>query len=98
MSKLACHSQLPTSDFDIQNFMDINADNRRQTSLNDKRIHNVNYVRHVLRRFFGSHTKKSSFDETSYEQSPNNRTENLTSPILNQPCLEYDKHAKFTGK
>jgi len=98
MSKSPCHSQLLTSDFDIQNIMDINSDNRRQPSLNDKRIHNVNYVRHVLRRFFGSHNKKSSFDDTYSEHSPKILTENLRSPILIQPCLQYDKHRKFTGK
>ncbi|CAF3047800.1 unnamed protein product [Rotaria sp. Silwood2] len=84
--------------------MDINPDNRRQSSLNDKRIHNVNYVRHVLRKFFGSYTKKSSsttsFDDISYEQlqTTNIIKNNSISSILIHPCLQYDKHTKFSGK
>ena len=107
MSKSACHSCLPTSslttpDFDTQTSgMD---DIRRQSSMSDKRIHNVNYVRHVLRRFFGGSNKKSSssitFDDTSSEQSPttNITTEDCTSPILIHPSLQYDKRTKFSGK
>jgi hypothetical protein len=109
MSNSTCHSNLPsstvtTSDFDIQNFMDMNSDNRRQSSLSDRRIHNVNYVRHVLRRFFGVYHKKSSpstvLEDISCEQSPtaNIITENSTSPILIHPCLQYDKRTKFSGK
>ena len=65
MSISTCHSQLPsptdiTPDSDIPNLMDINSDNRRQSSLNDKRTNNVNYVRHVLRKFFGGYSRKSS--------------------------------------
>jgi hypothetical protein len=110
MSKSTCQSHLPspidtTPDLDIQNLMDINNDNRRQSSLNDKRIHNVNYVRHVLRKFFGGYNKKSSstttvFDDISYEQSSttNLLTENSISPILIHPCLQYNKRRKFSGK
>lgn len=108
MSKSTCQSRLPlsattTPDFDIQNSMDMNSENRRQSSLNDKRIHNVNYVRHVLRRFFGGYNKKYTsptiYDDISYEQSPttNKLSENLTSPILIHPNLQYDKNTKFSG-
>jgi hypothetical protein len=98
MSKSTYHSPLPSSavDLDIENFMDNNTDPRRQSSLSDKRIHNVNYVRHVLRRFFGTYNKKpSSTQDLASEQSP---TRNLTSPILIHPCLQYDKRTKFSGK
>lgn len=109
MSKSTYQSRLPTTtpDIDIQNLvMDINnSENRRQSSLSDKRIHNVNYVRHVLRRFFGGYNKKSTssttgFDENSYEQSPtlDILTENSISPILIQPSLQYNKQQKFSGK
>jgi len=109
MSKSTCHSRLPSStattpELDIENFMDSNSDNHRQSSLSDRRIHNVNYVRHVLRRFFGSYNKKSSsstaYDDISCQRSPtkNIDTENLRSPILVHPCLQYDKSTKFSGK
>ena len=110
MSKSTCQSRLPTPssipatpELDLP--MENNADNRRTSSFSDKRIHNVNYVRHVLRRFFGSHHKKSSsstataFDENSSEQSPTGDflPENGSSPILIHPSLQYDQHKKFTG-
>jgi len=109
MSKSSCHSRLSSSitttpDLDIENFMDINAENRRQSSLSDRRINNVNYVRHVLRRFFGGSNKKTSpttgSEDTSYEQSPTTKlsTENSPSPVLIHPSLQYDKHSKFSGK
>ncbi|CAF0847252.1 unnamed protein product [Rotaria sordida] len=86
--------------------MDINTDNRRQSSSssNDKRIHNINYVRHVLRKFFGSYNKKSSsitsFNDISYEplQTTNIIKNNSISSILIHPCLQYDKHTKFSGE
>ncbi|CAF3582010.1 unnamed protein product [Rotaria sp. Silwood1] len=84
--------------------MDINTDNRRQSSSNDKRIHNINYVRQVLRKFFGSYNKKSSsitnFDDISYEQlqTTNIIKNNSISSILIHPCLQYDKHRKFSGE
>jgi hypothetical protein len=107
MSKSTCHSRLSstatTPDLDIQNLMDTNIDIRRQSALSDKRTNNVNYVRHVLRKFFGSSNKRTSssaiFDDISNEQSPttNTVTPNAISPILIHPCLQYDKHTKFSG-
>lgn len=82
--------------------MDSNTENRR-TSSNDKRFHNVNYVRHVLRRFFNVYHKKSStstpFDDVSSQESQitNILKINSTSVIID-PCLQYDKHTKFSGK
>lgn len=83
--------------------MDNPTELRRSSVFSDKRNHNVNYVRHVLRRFFGSYNKKSSlsaaFDEHSAEQSPTieSNAENGTSPILLHPSLQYDRHKKFSG-
>lgn len=98
MSKSTCHSRLPLSssltspDIENLNSMDNQNDYRRISASNDKRQHNVNYVRHVIRRFFGSYSRKSSpliHDES--EQSP-------TSPVLLHPSLQYEKHTKFSGK
>jgi hypothetical protein len=105
MSVSTCHSRLPlsiaaTPDIDIQNLMDHSLEDRRQSTLSDKRITNVNYVRHVLRRFFGGSNKKSPTDEISSEQSPTIDViqDDLASPILIHPGLQYDKHTKFSGK
>lgn len=111
MSKSTGHTRLlssstttTTPNSDIQNSMDTNFDNRRQSTMSDKRIHNVNYVRHVLRKFFGGYNKKYSsptiYDDNSYEQSPttNSISENVTSPIFIHPGLQYERHAKFSGK
>ena len=112
MSKSTCQSRLPTPssttatpELDLP--MDNNTDHRRPPSFSDKRNHNVNYVRHVLRRFFGSYHKKppstssstATFDENSSEQSPTGDflAENETSPILIHPSLQYDQRKKFTG-
>jgi len=111
MSKSTCHSRLSstasTPEVDInsiqlQNLMDF----RNQTNPNDKRYNNVNYVRQVLRRFFGSYNKKSSsinstsFDDNLTDQTPtiNQFNDNLISPILIHPCLQFNKHAKFSGR
>jgi hypothetical protein len=108
MSVSTCHSPLSLSsttspNTDIQNLMENNADNRRLSAYSDKRINNVNYVRTVLRRFFGGSNKKSptaAFEIISHEQSPTTdlNHENLSSPILIYPDLQYDKHSKFSGK
>lgn len=109
MSKSSYHSHLPSSvlttpDLDIQNSMDNNIDNRRTSTFSDKRINNVNYVRTVLRRFFGGHKKSSQTisDESPYEPSSPTilaatTLENITSPVFIHPCLQYDKHTKFSG-
>ncbi|CAF3501693.1 unnamed protein product [Adineta steineri] len=109
MSKSTCPSRLAsaatTPDLDInqiqlQNLMDF----RNQTNSNDKRFNNVNYVRQVLRRFFGVYNKKSptisSIDDNSTDQLNNNNNiqDNLISPILIHPCLQFNKHAKFSGE
>ncbi|CAF1112303.1 unnamed protein product [Adineta steineri] len=109
MSKSTCPSRLAsaatTPDLDInqiqlQNLMDF----RNQTNSNDKRFNNVNYVRQVLRRFFGVYNKKSptinSTDDNSTDQLNNNNNiqDNLISPILIHPCLQFNKHAKFSGE
>ena len=101
MSKSTCQSITATPELDLP--MDNHPELRRPSSLSDKRAHNVNYVRHVLRRFFGSYNKKSSlsaaFDDNSAEQSPSTEfsAENGTSPILLHPSLQYDQHKKFSG-
>ncbi|CAF0999006.1 unnamed protein product [Adineta steineri] len=109
MSKSTCPSRLAsaatTPDLDInqiqlQNLMDF----RNQTNSNDKRFNNVNYVRQVLRRFFGVYNKKSptinSIDDNSTDQLNNNNNiqDNLISPVLIHPCLQFNKHAKFSGE
>jgi hypothetical protein len=92
-----------TTDCEIPILMDLPADNRRQSALSDRRLNNVNYVRHVLRRFFGGSARKSSptigLDESPSEQSPNANTlaGNFSSPVLTHPNLQYDKHTKFSG-
>lgn len=97
MSKSTYHTRVPlpssltSPDIENLNSMETSIDYRRTTASNDKRLHNVNYVRHVLRRFFGGYNRKSSpfvSDENSLEQSP----------ILIHPLLQYDKHTKFSGK
>lgn len=57
----------------------------------DRRVNNVNYVRNVLRKFFSSYIKKSS------TSSDENQSDHLISPILIHPCLQFDKHSKFSG-
>jgi hypothetical protein len=109
MSKQTCHSRLPstatTPDLDINNIQLQNLmDFRNQTNTNDKRFNNVNYVRHVLRKFFGGYTKKytsinQSVDDSLTDQSvASNINDNLISPILIHPCLQFDKHTKFSGR
>lgn len=110
MFKSKHQSHLPFStaasaNSDTENLMNINTDHRRSSALNDKRINNVNYVRHVLRRFFGSYHKRTStssstFDDISSEQllTTNIIRNNSISSIVIHPCLEYDKHTKFSGK
>ena len=111
MSKSTCHSRLSstatTPDVDINNIQLQNLiDFRNQTNPNDRRYNNVNYVRQVLRRFFGSYSKKSSsisstgFDDSLPDQTltTNNFNDNLISPILIHPCLQFNKHTKFSGR
>ena len=109
MSKSTCHSRLPstatTPDLDFPNLMETSADLRRPSSISDRRATNVNYVRHVLRKFFGGHNKKYSssavFDDLSYEPSPtasSTGAERCISPILIHPCLQFEKHTKFSGR
>lgn len=108
MSKTTCHSRLPlspintTPDIELANSMENPLDPRRTSALSDKRIHNVNYVRHVLRRFFGTYNRKSSpavADEATPEQLPtlNLLSENSASPVLIHLSLEYEKQTKFSG-
>jgi hypothetical protein len=101
MSKPTSSSRLSstatTPDFDLnhiqlQNLMDF----RNQTISNDRRLNNINYVRNVLRRFFGGHTKKSS--SINSDDNLPDQSDNLISPILLHPCLQFDKHTKFSGK
>lgn len=111
MSKSTSHSRLSSTatspDLDInniqfQNLMDL----RSPTTTSDKRLNNVNYVRHVLRKFFGVYSKKPTsispavFDDCFTDQSTttNNISDNLVPAILIHPCLQYDKHAKFSGR
>ncbi|CAF3423933.1 unnamed protein product [Rotaria socialis] len=97
-------SKSTTAHFNFQNLMDTNMDNRCSSALNDKRIHNVNYVRQVLRRFFGvSHKKSSSttcFDDISDEQSQSTNILKASPivPVFIQPCLQYENHTKFSGE
>ena len=104
MSKSTGHSRLSstatTPDVDLSNIqLQTLLDLRQQT--NDKRLNNVNYVRHVLRKFFGNYIRKPStsnatgFDDVFAEASS---PDTLISPILTHPCLHYDKHAKFSGR
>lgn len=109
MSKSTCHSRLPstatTPDLDFPNMMETSAELRRQSSASDRRATNVNYVRHVLRKFFGGYNKKYStnagFDDISYESSPtanHTNAEQCISPIFIHPCLQFEKHTKFSGR
>jgi len=95
MSKPTCHSRLSsTPDLDITNIQIQNLMDIRNT--NDRRItNNVNYVRNVLRRFFGSYNKKYS---TISDDNHSDQSENLISPILIHSCLEFNKHKKFSGE
>lgn len=107
MSKSACYSRPSsasmTPDFESTHSVEVPMDMRRQSSINDKRNTNVNYVRHVLRKFFGSHAKKQSayvgLDEIPYEPSPTTSTitEGSITPILIHPCLQFDKRTTFSG-
>lgn len=110
MSKSTCHSHLSsattTPDLDIssiqlQNLLDF----RNQTTTNDKLFTNINYVRNVLRKLFGSHSnssrRSSSRGSTICEDNLNDQTltiDNSISPILIHSCLQYDKHEKFSGR
>ncbi|UJR15581.1 hypothetical protein I4U23_002517 [Adineta vaga] len=109
MSKSTCPSHVSstvtTPDLDLNNIqIQTLMDFRNQTNSNDKRFNNVNYVRQVLRRFFGVYNRKSSSnqstDENSIDQSitTNNFNDNLISPILIHPCLLWNKHTKFSGE
>ncbi|CAF0923074.1 unnamed protein product [Adineta ricciae] len=109
MSKSIYHSHLSSSavatpDTEIPILMESNTDHRRPSTLSDRRLNNVNYVRHVLRRFFGGSNKKSSplsgIDDSPYEQPPTCSIypEDSLSPILIHPALQYDKHTKFSGE
>ncbi|CAF5066745.1 unnamed protein product, partial [Rotaria socialis] len=66
------------------------------------RFNNINYVRHVLRKVFGSHSKKySSRRSTISDDNLTDQTlaiDNLMAPILIHPCLQYDKHETFSGE
>jgi len=78
-SRLSSNSDL---DNQFENLMDFR---------HDKRFNNINYVRHLLRKFFGNYTKK-------FLSITQINDDNLISPILIQPCLHFDKHTKFCGK
>ncbi len=94
MAKSRLSSTSTTPDLDINNIQLQNLMDFR----NDKRFNNINYVRHVLRKFFGNYTKKFSLiSQTSDDQSVI-INDNLISPILIHPCLQFDKHTKFSGK
>ena len=98
MSKSTCQSRLSstatTPDIEFPVLMETTNDLRRQSSTSDRRTTNVNYVRNVLRKFFGGYGKKystnSNFDEISSDT-------NVT-PILVHPCLQFEKKTKFSGK
>jgi hypothetical protein len=107
MSKPTCRSRLSstatTPDLDINNIQLQNLiEFRNQTNTNDRRLNNGNYVRNVLRRFFGGYTKKSSainstvFDDLTDQSLTTD--DNLISPIVIHPCLQFDKHTKFSGR
>ncbi|CAF3240364.1 unnamed protein product [Rotaria sp. Silwood2] len=111
MSKSTSHSRLSstatTPDLDINNIQLQNLiDFRNQTNINDKRSNNVNYVRHVLRKFFGGYIKKSTSinstisDDNLNDQilTINNINDNLILPILIPACLQFNKHEKFSGR
>jgi hypothetical protein len=100
-SKSTCHSRLSststTPDLDINNIQLQNLMDIRNT--NDRRFNNINYVRNVLRRFFGSYNKKSSsINSTVIDDNLTDQTDNLISPILIHSCLQFDKHTKFSGE
>lgn len=108
MSTSVFHSRYSTSpaitpDCEIPILMEAPTDHRRPSALSDKRLNNVNYVRHVLRRFFGGSARKSSpavvFDDALCDQSPSSHlpADNCTSPVFVHPNLQYEKHAKFSG-
>jgi len=96
-SKSTCHSRLSsTPDLDINNIQLQNLMDIRNT--NDRR---VNYVRNVLRRFFGNYNKKSSSINSPVIDDNNliDQTDNLIiSPILIHSCLQFNKHTKFSGE
>jgi hypothetical protein len=95
LSSTATTPDLDLNHIQLQNLMDL----RNSTTVNDRRLHNVNYVRNVLRKFFGGYTKKSlsiNSDDNLPDQSTIN--DNLISPILSHPYLQFDKHTKFSGK
>ena len=98
MSKSNCPSHLSstatTPDLDLNNIqIQTLMDFRNQTNSNDKRLNNVNYVRQVLRRFFGVYNKK-----VTMSNSIDDNSNNLISPIFIHPCLQLNKHAKFSGR
>ncbi len=92
LSSTATTPDIDLNHIQFQNLLDL----RNSTT---GRLNNVNYVRNVLRRFFGVHTKKSS-SISSEDNHPDqsNINDNLISPILLHPCLQFDRHTKFTGR
>ena len=111
MSRSTCHSCLSstatTPDIDIDDIqLQTLMDYHNQTIANDRRFSNMDCVRYVLRKFFGGHGKRSIsinsavFDDTLTDQtsSVNNVNDNLILPILIHPCLQFDRHEKFSGR
>ncbi|CAF1199407.1 unnamed protein product [Rotaria sp. Silwood1] len=102
LSSTATTPDLDINNIQLQNLIDV----RNQTNTNDKRSNNVNYVRHVLRKFFGGYIKKSiSINSTICDDNlndqiltTNNINDNLMSPILIPPCLQYYNYEKFSGE
>ena len=96
-----------TSDLNINNIHLQNIlDDHNQTSTNDRRFNNINYVRNVLRKIFRGHSKKSTsinsptFDDISFDQSSrtNSISNNIISPILIHSCLQFNEHGQFSGR
>ena len=94
MAKSRLSSTSTTPDLDINNIQLQNLMDFR----NDKRFYNINYVRHVLRKFFGNYTKKFSLISQTSDDQSGIINDNSISPILVHPCLQFDKHTKFSGK
>ena len=72
-------SKASTPDIDFHNLI---------TNTFDRRLHNIHYVCNVLRRFFGSHSKKSSI----------NNSDDLQFPISIPSSLQFEHHRIFSGK
>ena len=102
MSKSSCHSRLSstatTPDLDMPNPIENHSEVRRPSLNNERRTTNVNYVRHVLRKFFGGYNKKY-FSNTVFDDISGETTiEHLQSPVFINPCLQFEKHTKFSGR